>query len=488
MKKIILFFSALTFLFSNSFFMQTTELESITRLDQFCHFGINNPYPFSNDYDMTLLGADSYVNWSVNPEPLEPQNYEHIKVIRTWGDETDVLDLRYETTIANLPAQIAAYPGGIWIVGNEPDTTYETQDNLIPEVYAQRFLEISAIIRGYDPEALVGFAPIVQPSPARIYYLERVVAEMNSLLEGTEITISSTFDLWTIHAFLLNETGGWGTGLPTGVDLSDLDGDHQPLELDYRYDTHSIVLFSELIINFRQWVYDQGLGDKPLWITEYGSLMPTSIVPESETIEYMIDTFDFLLSSKNPVSGYALDDNRLVQKWFWYSLNESIDTFGGTLFDRELSQETNIGLNFRQYDPDPTMVLQKPPDLIPVAIESISPIRYAPDGILVDYLVTIRVRNNVSADHKSNFLVSLFDSNDVLLGTASGSTMRCAGDGFGTLVVTGIAPGSELFDLKISVESSDLTDINLDNNTITISDGTAFIGVPDMLFLPAILK
>jgi len=202
----------------------------------------------------------------------------------------------------------------------------------------------------------------------------------------------------------------------------------------------------------------------------------------------MLDTFDFLLSSKNPVSGYALDDNRLVQKWFWYSLNESIDTFGGTLFDRELSQETNIGLNFRQYVPDPTMILQKPPDLFPVAIESISPIHYAPDGLLVDYLITIRVRNNVSADHNSNFLVSLFDSNDVLLGTASGWTMRCAGDGFGAMIITGIAPGSELFDLKISVESSDLTDINLDNNTITISDGTAFIGVPDMLFLPAIFK
>ena len=480
MKKIILLFSVLIFLFSNSFFMKPSELFYDTRLDQFCHFGINNPYPFSSNYDMTLLGADSYINWSVNPESLEPQNYEQIKVIRTWGGTNYGLDPTYPNTLANLPAQLAAFPEAIWIVGNEPDTTYETQDNLVPELYAQRFLEISAIIRANDPTALIGFAPIVQPSPARIYYLERVVAEMNRLLDGTETQISDTFDLWTIHSFLLNEVDyDWGTGLPTGVLLEEL-GDNPPLILDYRYDTHSIVLFSELIINFRQWIYDQGLGDKPLWITEYGSLMPTYIVPESETIEYMIDTFDFLLSSKNPVSGYALDDNRLVQKWFWYSLNESIDTFGGTLFDRELSQETNIGLNFRQYQTDLNFIDEKAPDFLPVAIESISPIHYSPDGILVDYLVTIRVRNNISADHNSNFLVSMFDSDDVLLGTASGSTMRCAGDGFGTLIVSGIAPGSELFDLKISVESADLPDINPENNTLIIK--------PELLFLPALIK
>lgn len=488
MKKIILLLSVFTFLFSNSFFMKPTELKLDSRLDQFCHFGINNPYPFSSDYDMTLLGADSYINWSINPEPLEPQNYEQIKVIRTW-DGTEAENNTYQNMLDNLPAQLASYPDAIWIIGNEPDTEYGNQDKLIPEVYAQRFLEISAIIRANDPEARIGFAPIVQPSPARIYYLERVITEMNRLLEGMEMQISDTFDLWTIHSFLLREVDEeWGTGLPTGVELDELDADHRPLELDYRYDTHSIVLFSELIINFRQWINDQGLGDKPLWITEYGSLMPTYIVPELETIEYMRDTFDFLLSSKNPVSGYAPDDRRLVQKWFWYSLNENIDTFGGTLYDRDLSQETNIGLNFRQYIPDPTVIQQKAPDFLPVAIESISPIRYAPDGILVDYLVIIRGRNNISADHNSNFLVNLFDTNDVLLGSVTASTMRCAGDGFGTMIVTGLTPGSELFNLKISVESANLPDINPENNILVITGGTSFIGVPDLLYLPALFK
>jgi len=216
--------------------------------------------------------------------------------------------------------------------------------------------------------------------------------------------------------------------------------------------------------------------------------MPNYIVPDLETIEYMHETFDFLLSSKNPVTGYDQDDGRLVQKWFWYSLNESISTFGGTLYDRNLSKETDIGINFRQYIPDEMMIQQKPPDLLPIAIESIFPIRFSPGGNFVDYLVTIRVRNNVSADHSSNFLISLYDAENSLLGTASGSTMRCAGDGFGTLNVTGITPGSELFDLKIVVESESLADINPTNNELIISDGTSFIGVPELLFLPALFK
>ncbi len=53
-------------------------------------------------------------------------------------------------------------------------------------------------------DALIGFAPIVQPSPVRIHYLERVIAEMNRLLEGMEMQIADTFDLWTIHLIVLN--------------------------------------------------------------------------------------------------------------------------------------------------------------------------------------------------------------------------------------------------------------------------------------------
>ena len=428
---------------------------------------------------MTLLGVDSYINWSESPDPLEPHNYQHIKVLRVRNDV-------YNATKANLPAQLSAYPGAIWIIGNEPDTTYGDQDNLAAAVYAQRFLELSEIIRTNDPFALIGFAPIVQPSPVRIYYLELVIVEINRLLIGTGKTISETFDLWTIHSFLLREVNGeWGTGLPPGISLGMLDADHQPLLLDYRDDTHSISLFRELIINFREWIHDKGFGDKPLWITEYGSLMPNYLVPESETVTYMIETFNFLLSYQDPNIGYAGDENRLVQKWYWYSLNDSISSFGGTLYNRRISEETNVGRNFRQYTAGPAIIGEKAPDFEPISIESISPIRFSEETGKVDYLVIIRVRNQVSADHNSNFTIDLLDGNDAVLDSVSGTTVRCAGDGLARLIVTAI-PGTVMTNLKIVVTSVGQPDIKPENNLLVIPNETIFDGLPEIVFLPLI--
>jgi len=403
----------------------------------------------------------------------------------------------YNATKTNLPAQLASSPGSVWVIGNEQDTTYGGQDNLLAAVYAQRFLELSAIIRTNDPSALIGFAPIVQPSPVRIYYLELVIAEMNRLLQGTGITISDTFDLWTIHSFLLREANGigeWGTGLPQGITLEMLDGDHQPLLLDIRNDTHSISLFSELIINFRQWIHNKGLGDKPLWITEYGSLMPFYLVPESETVAYMLETFNFLLSYKDPNIGFGADENRLVQKWYWYSLNgdifpkEDVEPFGGTLFNRETSEETSVGRNFRQYIANPTYISEKAPDFEPITIESISPIRFSEETGKVDYLVIIRVRNQVSADHNSNFKIDLLDGNDLLLESGYGTTVRCAGDGLARLIITGIIPGTVMTNLKIVVSSLDQPDIRPENDRLIIPNETLFEGLPKIVFLPILVK
>ena len=493
MKKKIFVLCVIATLIFTSFFGKEWGIKAQSNMLDYCHFGINNPYPFSNDYDMTLLGVDSYINWSVSSDPLEPQNYEHIKVLRVRNDV-------YNATKANLPAQLSVYPGAIWIIGNEPDTRFENQDNLIPEVYAQRFLEISEIIRTNDPNALIGFAPIVQPTPIRILYLELVINEMNRLLENSETSISDTFDIWTIHSFLLHEAKritidrkvtyveGWGTGLPPGVDPILFDEEHQPMNLDYDWDlTHSISLFRELIINFRQWIHDKGLGDKPLWITEYGSLMPFTHIPEYKTIEYMLDTFNFLLSAKDPFIGFAIDDYRLVQKWYWYSLNGDIFDKGGSLYNSDLIEETSVGRNFRQYNADPTIVDEKAPDFEPISIESISPIRYSSETGKVDYLVIIRVRNQVSADHSSDFEINLFDEVDNLLSSGSGTTVRCAGDGLARLIIAAI-PGTEITNLNIVVSSIGLPDINFVNDSLIIPNETIFDGLPKLVFVPLLTK
>jgi hypothetical protein len=463
--------------FSSKSYAQNIQVDT-------CHFGINNVYKFIDDYDMTILGADSYINWDIKNDPIEPENYQHVKVIRVWGNDDE-----FEITKSNLPDQLDIYPGSIWIIGNEPDTTYEDQDNLTAETYALRFVELSSIIRNHDPSALIGFAPIVQPSPVRIYYLELVIAEMEKLLDGTEFSISDTFDIWTIHAFLLNEMPNeWGTGLPQGITMEMLDENHQPLDLDYRTDTHSITLFKQLIINFRQWIFHVGLGDKPLWIAEYGSLMPYYYVPENETIEFMIETFDFLLSYKDTTYGFLPDNYRLVQKWYWFSLNHSIYDKGGSLYNLDINSETNTGLSFRQYEPNSEFVDQKNPDFEPISIEEISPLRYSEIEGNVDYLIKIRVRNHVSSDHISNYVLHLYDENDNKISSNIGYTVRCGGDGFTNLIFSNITPGSIKSNFKFVVKSNSSEDINPSNDELLIEEPIEFLGLPRLIYLPLIHK
>ena len=46
-----------------------------------------------------------------------PTGVEYIRVLRLRDD-------LYPQTLANLPAWVQANPGSVWVVGNEPDTTY----------------------------------------------------------------------------------------------------------------------------------------------------------------------------------------------------------------------------------------------------------------------------------------------------------------------------------------------------------------------------
>ena len=74
----------------------------------------------------------------------------------------------------------------------------------------------------------------------------------------------------------------------------------------------------------------KGERNKPLWITEYGSLFPPTRLDlgatDAKTASFMVGTFNFLLSARDEATGLPGDQNRLVQRWFWYSLNEHRDT------------------------------------------------------------------------------------------------------------------------------------------------------------------
>jgi len=164
-------------------------------------------------------------------------------------------------------------------------------------------------------------------------------------------------DVWNIHMQILREKGPWadcpdcwGAGVPAGL-TGVTQGRLYSLE-----DNVSPAIFRQLVREFRQWMADRGERDKPLIISEYGVLMPSDYLAptaaEGDLLvkQFMTETFDFLRTSVDTQIGYAADGNRLVQRWLWYSLNDSPSNFNGGLFSTDSPPRiTQFGEHFKAY-------------------------------------------------------------------------------------------------------------------------------------------
>jgi hypothetical protein len=314
-------------------------------------FGITVPYPSGVESLIESINVRAVLDWRMDDTNLTlPENVEYIHVIR-------VSDAAYGggALLASLPDIINNNLGEVWIIGNEPDRYYY-QDSVTAEVYAQRYYDIATLIKTLDPSAKIGFGSVVQPTPIRIRYLEKALNELEKLANNNRAEAMALIDIWSIHAFILNEHPdvSWGAGVPVGFENDYYDA----IKITDFSDTYSIDIFSQSIFDFRSWMNSVGERKKPLWITEYGSLFPpidpSDInyvnVDDSTTANFMISTFNFLLYSTDPEIGFIQDNNHLVQRWFWYSLNDYRYNFGGTLFDPENDNEiTNVGESFKTF-------------------------------------------------------------------------------------------------------------------------------------------
>jgi hypothetical protein len=78
-----------------------------------------------------------------------------------------------------------------------------------------------------------------------------------------------------------------------------------------------------------------GEGEKPLWITEYGVLMPEEYGFSPEAVNaFMINSFDLFEELRDEQLGLSNDEGRLVQRWAWFSTYFHLYPTGN-LFDVE---------------------------------------------------------------------------------------------------------------------------------------------------------
>jgi hypothetical protein len=275
-------------------------------------FGFGVLYGIDN-YNVVPLNAGWYQNWGLAENASHPDGIVAAHVIRL-SPEGLHLDQ------ARLTAAVEADPGGLWLIGNEPDMF--RQDNVTPVQYATQYRQAYFAIKALDPSAQVAAGGIVQATPLRLGWLSAVLDAYQELY-GSPLPA----DVWNIHNYILQEVPGeWGCGIPPGY--------YGARPATYPANKHDdLAIFQEHIMAMRHWMAEHGQRDKPLVISEYGILFPEESGYDLPRVRYFfVNTANWMLTARDPELGYPADDYHLVQRWMWYSLDDtSFNNAGNTI-------------------------------------------------------------------------------------------------------------------------------------------------------------
>ena len=322
-----------------------------------CRLGINGNLA---SYPIQTMRLGWFLDYSASARSRPRQMLSYFPMLRLEQTKDNnytfaLSDHTEAISAGELQGVVSSRPGSYWFIGNEPDRKI-WQDDIEPQIYARAYHELYHLIKAQDPTAKIVAGAIVQPTPIRLQYLD-IVLDTYQQLYGEAMPV----DAWAFHNFILNEVNCayyeeqglppeelnqicWGADIPPGINATD--GMRVTVQQNGDFN-----LFKEQVRRFRQWMADRGYRNTPAFLSEFGILMPEYWYPEFSTAvvnQYMNDTFTFLLNEKDANIGYPADDNRLVQRFAWYSMDDKQD-HNGFLFDRDMGTRTVMGDNFVAY-------------------------------------------------------------------------------------------------------------------------------------------
>lgn len=318
--------------------------------------------PITRYPDIRRLAAGWYINFGAQRNPARPLGMEYVQTIRLhqlttcWPTRTRdrstcpyvkpyTYTLVSPGTREEIVAIAQANQGSLWLIGNEMDRRdWEGggQDEMLPEVYAVAYHELYHLIKGADPTAKVAIGGVIQATPARLWYLTRVWDTYRNQY-GTDMPV----DVWNVHNFIFKEKcDDYGADVPPGY--SSCEG------TVYKDDDHdNLLIFNEQIRAFRQWMKERGQQNKPLIVSEYGIVYyhVDRLNNWNAVRNFMLATFDYFMNTKDCSLGYPADECRLVQRWAWYSLDDSRGEYNNYafLFNQTTLQITPLGEAFAAY-------------------------------------------------------------------------------------------------------------------------------------------
>ena len=186
-----------------------------------CRYGLT-AYGSQRDR-LDEFGSGWFIDFGVS-NPMQPGFAEYVPIIHV-NENKDGLGNYLGTYTVSPPLtnepgglgwSIAQRPSSIWIIGNEPDRGPNAdgtpgQGDMHPHVYARAYHDIYNFIKKRDASALVANAGLVEVTPLRLQYLDKVWNAYWSLY-GTGMPV----DVWNMHLYILPETE-LNDGSPNGT-------------------------------------------------------------------------------------------------------------------------------------------------------------------------------------------------------------------------------------------------------------------------------
>jgi hypothetical protein len=329
-----------------------------------------------NSLDVAYMRFGWYVNFSATASPEIVYGMDYMPMVRMKQYKRDSNGNptlccvgcgyydppMYTTTPSTSTIQsiAASRPGMTWVLGNEMERidwgalggVCGAQDEMLPEVYAQAYHDVYAVIKNADPTAQVAAGALVQPSPLRIKYMDRVWAEYTSRYMTTTMPV----DVWNIHVYVYNEKSCtafpadcWGADIPAGLT--------ETVGLAFKIRDHKdFTKASAMLVNWRTWMKNHGQQNKPLITTEYGVVLPewvqdpelpgqTIFSPTQIRDSFMYPSFNYFLNQTSASLGYPADGNRLMQRWAWWSMDyDDGECDGGVFYPDNTGNLFNSGI------------------------------------------------------------------------------------------------------------------------------------------------
>jgi hypothetical protein len=337
-------------------------------------------------YGVTALGSAQY-NWlptwragwwmdygaHSNPSGVAAE-FAQVVMVNQKKDGCAYLDgynVSPALTSDGLGAIVRAAPGSLWLIGNEIDRgpnpencAKQVQGDVYPEVYARAYHDVYTFIKQQDPTALVANGGLVEITPGRLQYLDKVWQAYQQRYGHT-----MPVDVWNMHLYVLPEARP--DGVPNGIAnvalgtdpaLAIREGDGTPSHCGdpkvYCWAEHDdLAAFTQQVVAMRTWMKAHGEQNKPFILSEYSILYPYQSDPggcylkdeygncftPQRVSAFMSKTFNYLDSAIDPALGYPLDGNRLVQRWMWFMAYTPAVGYISNLLDPSLTSLTLVG-------------------------------------------------------------------------------------------------------------------------------------------------